>query len=152
MVGSVSRLPVSSSTLWLLLAAVALLLVLLGLDTDGLLLVGGATALLVGVLARLGLPLLGQGLLAVLLAGAGTVMLRRWSVRQRDRASIGNTTEEAVALEPFPPGGPGRVRWHGTSWAAVNLDGQRSIAAGSTVRVLGRESNRLQVVPHEPAP
>jgi len=67
--------------LWLALAALLLGLVLVGADSDGLLLIGGLAALVLTLAAAL-LPIvppLPQVLLFAVLVGAGYAWLRRWS-------------------------------------------------------------------------
>ncbi|MEB3200410.1 MAG: NfeD family protein [Synechococcaceae cyanobacterium] len=139
----------SSPLLWLGLAGVLLLLVLVGADLDGMMLVGGLAALLLATAtALLPLPPLLQLTLFALLAGLGYALLRRSSARRGEtpiRPAAG--ADLAEVIDPFNPSGEGRVRWQGQSWAAQNLEPGHRLAAGSRVTVLGREGTRLQVVP-----
>jgi membrane protein implicated in regulation of membrane protease activity len=125
-----------------------------GLDTDGLLLIGGVAALLLTVLGSL-LPLGGtvQALLYAVLVGLGYGALRRWSRRQKVRGiPPAAGAEQAEVIEAFAAGGEGRVRWQGQSWAALNLEPGVSLAPGSQVTVMGREGTRLQVLPRTAGP
>jgi membrane protein implicated in regulation of membrane protease activity len=135
--------------LWLALGGVLLLLALLGIDTDGLLLIGGVAGLAVAVIAAATTlaPWL-QVLLFCGLVGAGYSWLRRWARHQGERAiPPAARAEHAEVIDAFDAGGEGRVRWQGQSWAALNLEPSRPLAAGSQVVVMGREGTRLQVLP-----
>lgn len=139
-----------SPVLWLLLATGLWLLVLLGLDSDGLLLVGGTAALVLALLvAALALPAWLQTLGFLALVGVGYGLLRRWSARTADGGSglAPPRAEQAEVISPFAPDGRGRVQWQGQSWAAQNLEPGRALAPGERVAVLGREGNCLQVIP-----
>jgi membrane protein implicated in regulation of membrane protease activity len=135
--------------LWLTLAAALLLAVLAGLESDGLLLVGGLVALLLVPLAATAwIPLPGQLLLFVAAVGMLYPPLQRWSRRQGEgRIPPGARASTAEVIAPFDAQGEGRVRWQGQSWAARNLDPERPVAPGATVTVMGREGNQLQVLP-----
>ena len=139
----------SAPVLWLLLGTVLLSLALLGIDTDGLLLIGGLTALaLTLVSALLPLPPLLTVALFVAVSAAGYGWLRRWSRRQRQTALPSSSqAERAEVISGFADSPEGRVRWQGQSWAAVNLEGRYTLAPGSAVTVMGREGTRLQVLP-----
>ena len=139
--------------LWLGLGALLLTVVLIGLDSDGLLLTAGLAALLL-VLLSSALPQLAAALqlliFAALVALAYT-LVRRWSRRQGERAippAAGAGLAQVIA--PFDQEGEGRVRWQGQSWAARNLEPTRQLPSGSPVTVMGREGTRLQVLPHDP--
>ncbi|MDM7953744.1 MAG: NfeD family protein [Cyanobium sp. CZS 25K] len=137
--------------LWLALAAVLLGLVLVGADSDGLLLIGGLAALVLTLAAALVpiVPPLPQVLLFAVLVGAGYAWLRRWSARRQARAiPPGARAELAEVTTGLEANGEGRVRWQGQSWAALNLSGQ-ALAPGSEVTVMGREGTRLQVLPRQ---
>ncbi|KEF42650.1 MAG: hypothetical protein ER33_05135 [Cyanobium sp. CACIAM 14] len=143
-------------TLWLALAAVLLVLVLVGADTDGLLLIGGLAALALTLASAL-LPLvppLPQVLLFAVLVVAGYAWLRRWSaLRQPRSVPPGARAELAEVTTAFDANGEGRVRWQGQSWAAQNLEPGTSLAPGTQVTVMGREGTCLQVLPrHESLP
>ena len=135
--------------IWLALGGALLLLALLGIDTDGLLLIGGAAGLLLALLASLqplspGLQLL----LYVCLVGAGYAWLRHWAQRQGERAiPPAARAELAEVIDRFDASGEGRVRWQGQSWAALNLEPARPLVPGAQVTVMGREGTRLQVLP-----
>jgi membrane protein implicated in regulation of membrane protease activity len=138
--------------LWLALAGLLLIAVLVGLDSDGLLLVGGLAALLLGLLAAaqpaLTVPL--QLLLFVALVAGAYGLVRRWSRRQGERViPPAAGAERAEVITAFDARGEGRVRWQGQSWAARNLDPSRLLLCGSSVTVMGREGTQLQVLPRE---
>ena len=139
--------------LWLGLGALLLTVVLIGLDSDGLLLVGGVAALLL-VLLSSALPQLAavpQLLIFAVLVAVAYALVRRWSSSHGERTippAAGAELAEVIA--PFDGHGEGRVRWQGQSWAAHNLDPSQPLSHGSAVTVMGREGNRLQVLPREP--
>jgi membrane protein implicated in regulation of membrane protease activity len=138
--------------LWLILASLALVLVVLGADTDGLLLVLGLSGLVLVLATSLApaLPTLGQLCLFVVLSGTGYWFLRRWSSSQGARAIAPSASaDQAEVIAPFDGAGFGRVRWQGQSWAALNLDPAQGLAIGDRVTVLGREGTRLQVLSRE---
>ncbi len=134
---------------WLILGGALLVLELVGLDTDGLITIGGVAALLLAAIASLvPLPPLLQGLLFAGLVIFGYAALRRWSARQGQRGiPPAAGADLAEVIEPFDAEGQGRVRWQGQSWAAHNLDPARALPPGSRVVVMGREGTRLQVMP-----
>jgi membrane protein implicated in regulation of membrane protease activity len=144
----------SPPLLWLLVATALWLLVLLGLDSDGLLLVGGCVALLLALLlAVLPLPAGLQAGVFLAVVAASYALVRRWL----SRGAGGPTApmplpqaEEAEVITPFAADDRGRVRWQGQSWAARNLDGSRPLDAGERVTVMGREGNCLQVMARGP--
>jgi membrane protein implicated in regulation of membrane protease activity len=140
--------------LWLGLASLLLLAVLVGLDGDGLLLVGGLAALLL-VLVAGALPQLPSGVQLLgfsLLVGAAYALVRGWSQRQAERTiAPAAGADQAEVIAPFNQRGEGRVRWRGQSWAARNLDPQRALNAGHPVTVMGREGTQLQVLPRDVA-
>jgi hypothetical protein len=138
--------------LWLGLGALLLTLVLIGLDSDGLLLLGGLAALLLVLLAS-ALPQLAmvpQLLIFAALVGVAYTLVRRWSRHQGERTippAAGAELAEVIA--PFDQEGEGRVRWQGQSWAARNLEPSHRLPNGSAVTVMGREGTRLQVLPRD---
>ena len=140
--------------LWLGLGALLLTLVLIGLDSDGLLLVGGLAALVL-VLLGSALPQLAtapQLLMFAALVGVAYTLVRRWSRRHGERAIPPATGAElAEVISPFDLEGEGRVRWQGQSWAARNLEPSRQLINGSAVTVIGREGTQLQVLPRDQA-
>ncbi|MFZ0409612.1 MAG: NfeD family protein [Cyanobium sp.] len=138
--------------IWLFVGAGLLLLALSGFDTDGLLLIGGLSGLVLtvtSVLVAMPVPL--QVLLFLGLGSLGYGWLRRWDRRQRDRSLHANPRAEwAEVIEAFAADGAGRVRWQGQSWAAVNLEPGQAVQVGAAVRVMGREGTSLQVLPAAP--
>ncbi|MCS5705915.1 NfeD family protein [Synechococcus sp. FGCU-3] len=141
----------SAPVLWLVLGTALITLALLGIDTDGLILVGGITALVLTLLTALAPlpPLLGVALF-VLVAGAGYGWLRRWSRQQRTTALPSSShAEQAEVISGFGEDDreSGRVLWQGQSWAAVNLKAGRLLEPGAQVLVMGRDGTHLQVLP-----
>jgi membrane protein implicated in regulation of membrane protease activity len=139
--------------LWLGLGALLLTLVLIGLDSDGLLLVGGLAALVL-VLLGSALPQLAtapQLLIFAALVGLAYTLVGRWSRRHGERVPPAAGAELAEVISPFDLGGEGRVRWQGQSWAARNLEPSRQLINGSAVTVIGREGTQLQVLPRDQA-
>ena len=140
--------------LWLVLGTVLITLALLGIDTDGLSLIAGGSALLLTLAtAILPLPPLLGIALFVGLSAAGYGWLRRWSRQQRGAALPSSSqAERAEVISGFgsgtdPDAGTGRVLWQGQSWAAVNLEGSRVLRPGTEVLVMGRDGTHLQVLP-----
>ncbi|MEB3157654.1 MAG: NfeD family protein [Cyanobacteriota bacterium] len=139
----------TSSLLWLLVGAGLWLLVLLGLDSDGLLLVGGSTALLLAALQALWpLPVAAQAALFLALVAVSYGLVRRWLGRGTGASALmpSPQAEEAEVIAAFGGDGRGRVRWQGQSWAARSLDGAAPPRLGQRVTVMGREGNCLQVL------
>ncbi|MFN9645991.1 MAG: NfeD family protein [Cyanobacteriota bacterium] len=139
----------SSSLLWLLVATALWLLVLVGVDSDGLLLVGGSVALLLALSqAALPLPVAAQAVLFLGLVALSYGAVRRWLSRGKEGASLlpSARAEEAEVIAGFAADGRGRVRWQGQSWAARSLDSGALPSAGQRVTVMGREGNCLQVM------
>jgi membrane protein implicated in regulation of membrane protease activity len=148
----------SAPLLWFLLGTVLLGLALLGVDSDGLILIAGLTALLLSLATSLlPVPPVLAALLFVLVGAVGYAWLRRWSRRQREAIPPSSTSaERAEVISGFgsddPPGeapcrDQGRVLWQGQSWAADNLEPDQPLQPGSQVTVMGREGTRLQVLP-----
>lgn len=141
------------SLLWLLVSTALWLLVLLGLDSDGLLLVGGSAALLLALLLSvLPLPAAGQAVVFLALVAASCGLVRRWLSRgaQANPLMPPARAEEAEVIDGFAADGRGRVRWQGQSWAARSLDAAKTLSAGQRVTVMGREGNCLQVMARGP--
>ena len=142
-----------SSLLWLLVGTALWLLVLLGVDSDGLLLVGGSTALLLGLLLTvLPLPVGVQAVLFLALVAASYGLVRRWLSRGGQATALmpSSRAEEAEVIDGFAADGRGRVRWQGQSWAARSLDAASPLSVGQRVTVMGREGNCLQVMAQRP--
>jgi membrane protein implicated in regulation of membrane protease activity len=134
---------------WLTIAVVLLGLEMLGVDSDGLLLVSAVTALLLCLITSLlALPTAIQGVLFAVVGILGYAWLRHWSGRREARSlppSAGADRAEVIA--GFDAEGRGRVRWQGQSWAALNLQPERALNPGCQVTVLGREGTELRVMP-----
>ena len=143
-----------AALIWFLLAIALLAAEWLGAEFDGLL-AGALAALGLSVLTALlpGLALPGQ---LVLFAGATTavlLLLQRWSRRLERAIPASGASEQATVISGFSESEPsGRVRWQGQSWAATNLDPQRTLQPGAAVLVMGRDGNRLQVLSEQPQP
>lgn len=140
---------------WLLVAIGLWLLVLLGVDSDGLLLVGGSAALLLALLlAALPLAAWVQAGLFVLLVVVGYGWVRRWSARPADAGALlpPPRADQADVISSFAADGRGRVQWKGQSWAAQNLEPSRPLSQGERVEVMGREGNCLQVMAQDQGP
>ena len=133
--------------IWLLVAAVLLVLELAQPSLDGLIFAALA-ALVVSVLTALGSWPLGlQAGLFMAITLAGTLWLMHWSEgRNPEAVNRGQREDLAEVIEPIPAGGDGRVRWHGQSWAAASLDLDRDLSDGDQVLVVGREGTQLQVM------
>lgn len=88
----------------------------------------GIAALIVGLIVALGvpIPLWGEGVFFVLLAGLSVLALRKpaqaWLKRDTSNQSSGSSIlgAEAIALETIQPGEDGTVNLHGTVWQAQN--------------------------------
>ena len=133
--------------IWLLVAIVLLGLELAQPSFDGLMF-GALAALVVSVVTALGpLPALMQIGIFVVITVAGTVWLTRWSSQRNPEPGDPRQREDlAEVISRCSPGGEGRVRWHGQSWAASSLDLDRSLNAGERVLVVGRDGTQLQVI------
>ena len=140
---------ITAPLIWLLVAIGTLVLVLTGLDSDGLLLLTGVTSLLLTVMAALfPLPAAAQILVFLALLSSGYLGLRRWANRQGSaQIPPAANAELAEVIADFDRQGRGRVRWQGQSWAALNLDPGQPLGEGSRVTVMGREGTQLQVLP-----
>ena len=145
--------PLWSPLIWLLLAGVLLVVELVQPSFDGLMF-GVFAGLVVSVLtALLPLQVWIQIFLFSLITVLGTLWLSRWSAQRNPRPGrrlLKDNTAEVLA--PIQPGGEGRVRWHGQSWAASSLDVETPLQAGDRVLVISREGTRLQVLPTLPSP
>ena len=144
--------PLWSPLIWLLLAGVLLVVELVQPSFDGLMF-GVFAGLVVSVLtALLPLQVWIQIFLFSLITVLGTLWLSRWSAQRNPRPGrrlLKDNTAEVLA--PIQPGGEGRVRWHGQSWAASSLDVETPLQAGDRVLVISREGTRLQVLPTLPS-
>ena len=145
--------PLWSPLIWLLVAGVLLVVELVQPSFDGLMF-GVFAGLVVSVLtALLPLQVWIQIILFSLITVLGTLWLSRWSAQRNPRPGrrrLRDNTAEVLAT--IQPGGEGRVRWHGQSWAASSLDVETPLQAGDRVLVISREGTRLQVLPTPPSP
>ena len=145
--------PLWSPLIWLLVAGVLLVVELVQPSFDGLMF-GVFAGLVVSVLtALLPLQVWIQIFLFSLITVLGTLWLSRWSAQRNPRPGrrlLKDNTAEVLA--PIQPGGEGRVRWHGQSWAASSLDIETPLQAGDRVLVISREGTRLQVLLTPPSP
>ena len=140
--------PFPISLVWLLLSGMLLAIECLQPGFDGLIVaVLGGLSLSV-LTALLPLPIGLQITLFLVITLAGILQLSRWSAK-RSRSSghprlKGGTAE---VLGTISPGGEGRVRWNGQSWAASSLDLEQALEPGDQVLVMGREGTHLQILP-----
>lgn len=145
--------PLWSPLIWLLVAGVLLIMELVQPSFDGLMfaVLGG---LVVSVLtALLPLQVWIQISLFCLITLLGTLWLSRWSAQRNPRPGRRRLKDEtAEVLATIQPGGEGRVRWHGQSWAASSLDVETPLQAGDRVLVISREGTQLKVLPTPPSP
>ena len=145
--------PLWTPLIWLLVAGVLLIVELVQPSFDGLMfaVMGG---LVVSVLtALLPLQVWIQIILFSLITLLGTLWLSRWSAQRNPRPGRRRLKDDtAEVLATIEPGGEGRVRWHGQSWAASSLDVETPLLAGDRVLVISREGTRLKVLPTPPAP
>ena len=144
--------PLWSPLIWLLVAGVLLVVELVQPSFDGLMF-GVFAGLVVSVLtALLPLQVWIQIFLFSLITVLGTLWLSRWSAQRNPRPGrrlLKDNTAEVLAT--IQPGGEGRVRWHGQSWAACSMDVETRLQPGDRVLVMGREGTRLQVLPTLPS-
>lgn len=144
--------PIWSPLIWLLVAGVLLIVELVQPSFDGLMFAVFA-GLVVSVLTAL-FPLQAwiQISLFSFITVLGTLWLSRWSARRNPKPGGRRLKEDtAEVLDSIQPGGEGRVRWHGQSWAASSLDVETPLQPGDRVFVIGREGTRLQVLPTLPS-
>lgn len=142
---------VPAALIWFLLALALLAAEWLGAEFDGLL-AGALAALGLSVLTALlpGLALVGQLLLFAGSTAGILVLLQRWSRRRERSIPTSGASEHATVISGFNGSEvSGRVRWQGQSWAATNLDPERTLTPGAAVLVMGRDGNRLQVLSEE---
>ena len=134
-----------ASLIWLAVGLALLGIESLGGEFDGLM-EGAVAALVVSVLsALLPWPPLFQVVAFAGLSSLGLLALRRWDRRSRGR-TIPPGSQSAEVIAGFEGVAEGRVRWQGQSWAAINLEETQSLPLGTTVTVMGRDGNHLQVL------
>ena len=134
--------------IWFLVGLALLAVEWLGAEFDGLLAAALAalgvsvfTALLPGLMAG------AQVLLFALATGGLLLVLQRWSQRRERAIPASGSREHATVISGFAAASAeGRVRWQGQSWAATNLEPERTLAPGEAVLVMGRDGNQLQVL------
>ncbi|MFZ9946076.1 MAG: NfeD family protein [Vulcanococcus sp.] len=134
--------------IWFLVGLALLAVEWLGADFDGVL-AAAVAALGVSVLTALlpGLAAGGQVLLFAAATGGLLLLLQRWSRRRARAIPASGSREQATVISGFAAeSSEGRVRWQGQSWAATNLEPERSLAPGAPVLVMGRDGNQLQVL------
>ena len=140
--------PIWSPLIWLLVAGGLLVVELVQPSFDGLMFAVFAGLIVSVLTALIPLQVWIQIILFSLITVLGTLWLSRWSARRNPRPGRSRLTEDtAEVLGTIQPGGEGRVRWHGQSWAAYSLDLEIPLQAGDRVLVMGREGTRLQVLP-----
>jgi membrane protein implicated in regulation of membrane protease activity len=134
--------------IWFLVGLALLALEWLGAEFDGVL-AAAVAALGVSVLTALlpGLAAGGQVLLFAAATSGLLLVLQRWSRRRARAIPASGSRDQATVISGFAAeSAEGRVRWQGQSWAATNLEPERSLAPGEPVLVMGRDGNQLQVL------
>ncbi|WP_114994423.1 NfeD family protein [Synechococcus sp. UW179A] len=145
--------PVWSPLIWLLVAGVLLIVELMQPSFDGLMFAVLAGLVVSVLTALLPLQVWIQIMLFSLITLLGTLWLSRWSAQRNPRPGRRRLKDDtAEVLATIQPGGEGRVRWHGQSWAASSLDVETPLQAGDRVLVISREGTRLKVLPTPPSP
>ena len=145
--------PLWSPLIWLLVAGVLLVVELVQPSFDGLMFAVFAGLVLSVLTALVPLQVWIQIILFIAITVLGTIWLTRWTAQRNPRPGRrrlkDNTAEVLATIEP---GGEGRVRWQGQSWAANSLDVGTPLKAGERVLVISREGTRLQVLPTPTSP
>ena len=140
--------PVPIPLVWLLLSGLLLAMESLQPGFDGLIVAVLGGLCLSVLTALVPLPIGLQIIIFVVITAAGILRLSRWSANRSpssdQRRLKGDTAE---VLGTIAPGGEGRVRWHGQSWAASSLDLEQTLEQGDQVLVMGREGTHLQILP-----
>ena len=145
--------PLWSPLIWLLVAGVLLVLELLQPSFDGLMFAVFAGLVVSVLTALLPLQVWIQIILFSVITVLGTLWLSRWSAQRNPRPGRRRLKDNtAEVLGTIEPGGEGRVRWQGQSWAASSLDVEAPLQAGERVLVISREGTQLQVLPSPPLP
>jgi inner membrane protein len=116
----------------------------------GIMLFIGLGALIVGLLAYLGIV---EGWLPMLfvwfavsismilgLRGAAQKLVRAKVQRGQTDEDIDAYSRIAEVRETIPAGGEGRIAFQGTTWAARNVHGDRDLPPGTRVRIVFREN------------
>ena len=111
------------------------------------LLLAGAAAVIVGLLAGIGVSgLPAQGILFAMLLASAFLIRRRLRPSPERVAGEPMTGEAGTALSRIGPGAPGAVRMRGTRWPARTA-GSGSIRKGAGVRVVRMDGITLFVEP-----
>lgn len=140
--------PFPAPLVWLLLSGLLLAIEWLQPGFDGLIVAVLGGLFLSVLTALVPLPIGLQIILFVVITAAGVLRLSRWSaegIPSSDHPRLKGDTAEVLGT--ITPGGEGRVRWHGQSWAACSLDLEQSLEKGDQVLVMGREGTHLQILP-----
>ena len=145
--------PLWSPLIWLLVAGVLLVVELVQPSFDGLMFAVFAGLVVSVLTALLPLQVWIQIILFSVITVLGTLWLSRWSAQRNPRPGRRRLKDNtAEVLGTIEPGGEGRVRWQGQSWAASSLDVEAPLQAGERVLVIRREGTQLQVLPSPPLP
>ena len=145
--------PLWSPLIWLLVAGVLLVVELVQPSFDGLMFAVFAGLFVSVLTALLPLQVWIQIILFSVITVLGTLWLSRWSAQRNPRPGRRRLKDNtAEVLGTIEPGGEGRVRWQGQSWAASSLDVEAPLQAGERVLVISREGTQLQVLPSPPLP
>ena len=139
---------ISAALVWTVIAIAALAIEATNLNL--IFLFGGVAALLAGILAGLGVPVIGQLLGFAVAAVILPALLRPRLLRRlggvgvvsRTDALIGQTARVIKAIDPVA--GAGRVLVQGHDWAANSTE---PIREGAVVEILGSDGIVLLVAP-----
>ena len=144
----ISTIVLTGWQLWLILAAILVIIELLTGTFAAFCLVGGCIVAMIGALCggglKLQLILLTFGTVVTFLAIRPTLLRKRAATKPASNmdALIGRIV---TVTDDIRPGAIGRVKADGDNWQAVASDNQASIPAGCQVRIIGYDSIILRV-------
>ncbi|MGM9844715.1 MAG: NfeD family protein [Muribaculaceae bacterium] len=144
----ISSIVLTGWQLWLILAAILVIIELLTGTFAAFCLVGGCIVAMIGTLCggglKLQLILLTFGTVVTFLAIRPTLLRKRAAAKPVSNmdALIGRIV---TVTDEIRPGAIGRVKADGDNWQAVAPDNQASIPAGCQVRIIGYDSIILRV-------
>lgn len=113
------------------------------------LLFAGISAIIVGLLAGVGMTDLAAQFLVFTVLAVSAFFVRRRFTRPSDTGKVGSESlvgELGSATSVIGPGKPGNAQFRGSPWPARSATGQ-AIASGTTVRVVRMEGITLFVEP-----
>ena len=136
---------------WWIWVGVGIVLVLLELLAGGelWLLFAGISAIIVGLLAGVGMTDVAAQFLIFSVLAVSAFFVRRRLARPSDTGNVGSESlvgELGSATSVIGPGKPGNAEFRGSPWPARSATGQ-PIASGTTVRVVRMEGITLFVEP-----